>query len=128
MTMMRAILAAAAASAMLAGCVSTEDGDGSGPRRYASRSPFEGEWISADGVAISRFSGGRFETVATDTGNKLSDGSYYQSQPRLVTITVRSLIRQTTSNVNCSLVNPAQLNCTSSTGQQFVLIRRGAPA
>lgn len=126
MTMIRAILAVAVAAATLSGCLGSGP-DGGGPMGTANRG-LEGEWISTDGVAISRFSGGVFETVATDTGNKLSDGSYHQTHPNMVAITVRSLIRGTTSNVNCALAGPTQLNCTSSTGQQFVLMRRGAPA
>lgn len=126
MTMMRAMLATVAAAATLAGCVAPGP-NGGGPMGTAARSGFEGEWISTDGVAISRFSGGIFETVATDTGNKLSDGNYHQTDARTVAITVRSLIRQTTSNVNCALVTASQLNCTSSTGQQFTLMRRGTP-
>lgn len=113
-----------AAAAFLAGCVSS--GPGGGPRGAASN--FEGEWLSTDGVAISRFSGGVFETVATDTGNKLADGSYRLVDPRTAEITVVSLIRQTTTNVNCALAAANQLNCTSSTGQQFVLTRRPAAA
>lgn len=127
MMTMRAMLATVAAAATLAGCVAPGP-DGGRPMGAAPRSGFEGEWISTDGVAISRFSGGIFETVATDTGNKLSDGNYHQTDARTVAITVRSLIRQTTSTVNCAMVNPTQLNCTSSTGQQFTLMRRGAPA
>jgi hypothetical protein len=107
---------------MLAGCVAAGP-DGGGPIRSAP-SAVEGDWMSADGVAISRFSGGIFETIATDTGNKLADGNYRHADARTVEITVRSLIRQTTSNVNCALVTQTQLNCTSSTGQQFILTRR----
>jgi hypothetical protein len=121
MTIMRNVLAMAASAAILAGCVAA--GPGGGPGANAS-SPFEGEWMSTDGVAISRFSGGVFETIATDTGNKLADGNYHLVDARTAAITVRSLIRQTTSNVNCALAAPTQLNCTSSTGQQFVLTRR----
>jgi hypothetical protein len=75
---------------------------------------------------MSRFSGGVFQTTAIDTGNKLADGSYQMVDNRNVAITVKSLIRQTTSSVNCALVASNQLNCTSSTGQQFVLTRRPA--
>lgn len=108
-----------AAAAFLAGCISGGPGGGLG------RGPsVEGEWLSTDGVAVSRFSGGAFETVATDTGNKLADGSYRMADARNVEITVVSLIRQSTTNVNCALVSPNQLNCTSSTGQTFVLNRR----
>lgn len=86
----------------------------------------EGEWMSTDGVAISRFSGGIFETVATDTGNRLAEGSYRHRDQRTIEISMTSLIRQTTSAVNCALVSPSQLNCTSSSGQQFILTRRTA--
>src|SRR5690606_34288226 len=85
---------------------------------------FEGEWLSTDGVAMSRFTAGRFETLATDTGNKLAEGSYMQVDASTVSISVTSLIRQTTTQVNCAMVTPTQLNCTGSTGAQFSLIRR----
>jgi hypothetical protein len=107
-----------AAVAFLAGCMS------GGPGGFGRGPSVEGEWLSTDGVAVSRFSGGAFETVATDTGNKLADGSYRMADPRTVEITVVSLIRQTTTNVNCALASSNQLNCTSSTGQTFVLTRR----
>jgi hypothetical protein len=111
---------------VLAACVSSSPGGGS-----ASNAPVgvEGEWISTDGVAISRFNAGVFETVATDTGSKLADGTYRMADARTVEITVVSRIRQTTSAVNCVMVGTGQLNCTSSAGQQFVLTRRmAAPA
>lgn len=88
-------------------------------------SHFDGDWMSTDGVAISRFTSGRFETLATDTGNKLAEGNYTQTGPSAVTISVTSLIRQTTTQVNCTMVTQTQLNCTSSAGSQFSLVRRG---
>ena len=115
-------VAAIAAVLVLAGC----QGMGSQTRVVSRPAPsgVEGEWVSADGVAMSRFSGGVFETLATDTGNKLADGNYRHLDANTVTITVRSLIRQTTTQVNCALVSTTQLNCTGSTGQQFSLVRR----
>jgi hypothetical protein len=114
---------ATAAAAGLAGCMT--GGPGGGPRA-AAPTGVEGEWLSTDGVAVSRFSGGVFQTTALDTGNKLADGSYQMVDANNVSITVRSLIRQTTTSVNCALVAVNQLNCTQSTGQQFVLTRRPA--
>lgn len=113
--------ASLAASMALAGCMS--GGPYGGPLASAPTG-VEGEWT--DGVAISRFSGGVFETVAADTGNKLADGSYRYADAKTVEITVVSLIKQTTLTVNCALVSTSQLNCTSSAGQQFVLTRRTA--
>ncbi len=112
----------------LAGCQAV----GPMPQRQASlpavQAPLatpglEGEWASTDGVAISRFSGGRFETIATDTGNRLSEGTYIDRGQGSVEISMTSLIRQTTSRVNCRLSVPGQLNCTGETGNQFSLIR-----
>ena len=36
----------------------------------------EGNWVDTNGVGLSSFNGGAFTTVAADTGNKLSEGSY----------------------------------------------------
>lgn len=107
----------------LAGCQMTGPGMGPGPS-VSRQTGVEGEWLSTDGVAMSRFTGGAFETLAVDTGNKLATGSYRYADARTIEISVTSIIRQTTSSVNCALVTPQQLNCTSSTGQQFVLTRK----
>lgn len=112
-----------AALAALAGCQT----GGGGPAAVAVQpTGVEGDWLSTDGVALSRFTGGSFETIATDTNNKLSQGTYRYTDNRTVAIEVTSIIRQTQSSVNCALVTQQQLNCTSSSGQQFVLVRRQA--
>lgn len=110
----------------LTGCQMAGPGPGPGGPSVPPRAQtgFEGDWLSTDGVAMSRFSSGIFETLATDTGNKLAEGNYTQISPDTVSISVRSLIRQTTTQVNCAMVTQTQLNCTSSTGQQFSLVRR----
>ena len=114
------LLAMAAAAAALAGC---QTDAGGGP---AARAPsgVEGDWIGTDGVAVSRFTNGAFETFATDTGNKLAQGRYSFRDSRTIDISLTSLIRQTSSTVACSLATPTQLNCTASSGNQFVLVRR----
>lgn len=114
----------ASALALLAGCQTGGPVGGGGGPVAARQTGVEGEWISTDGVAISRFNAGTMETVATDTGNRLAAGSYRFIDQRTVEVTLTSLIRQTTSTANCALVSTTQLNCTSSTGQQFVLVRR----
>lgn len=122
-------VAVAAIAVALAGCQSAGPppmrGGPVGPSTMPT-SGFEGEWISTDGVAMSRFSGGIFETVANDTGNKLAEGSYSQIDASTVSISVTSLIRQTTTQVNCAMVTQTQLNCTGSNGSQFSLIRRSS--
>lgn len=123
MTIARRMVWAAAATglALMAGCMS--DGGGNAPARRAS-SGVEGAWIDAQGTGLSTLSGGIFQTVATDTGQKLAEGSYFLSGSTSVQITGTSLIRQQPISFNCLLISSNQLNCTSSGGQQFVLSRR----
>ncbi|MCO5065056.1 MAG: hypothetical protein M9924_11670 [Rhizobiaceae bacterium] len=112
---------AALSFAALAGC---STGGGGSPTRMAAASPVDGEWLSTDGVAVSRFQGGIFSTTATDTGNKLAEGTYRFSENRMISISGTSLIRQTPIAFNCLLATPQQLNCTNATGQNFSLNRR----
>lgn len=108
----------------LAACTTTGPGGGSGNTPPAN--PLDGEWISTDGAAVSRFAGGVFTTTATDTGNKLADGSYKVGADKTITIQGTSLIRQTPIAFNCLQASPAQLNCTNERGQNFTLGRRQA--
>lgn len=86
----------------------------------------EGAWLDAKGTGLSTFSGGVFQTVATDTGQKLSDGTYIMTGANSVQINGTSLIRQSPISFNCLMISVNQLNCTSSTNQQFTLTRRAA--
>jgi hypothetical protein len=108
-----------AALAALAACQTAGPGGGGGP----APSGVDGQWLSADGVATSTFSAGTFTTTANDTGNKLAEGTYVVSGAS-VSISGTSVIRQTPIAFNCLLASPKQMNCTSSAGQQFSLIRR----
>ena len=55
---------------------------------------------------LSTFAGGSFTTtVATDTGNKLADGSYVMTGGTSVQISGTSVIRQTPISFNCLLVS-----------------------
>lgn len=122
----RVTVAAILLSGVAAGCT-TNSGGGYNPPPMAAApaaTPFDGEWASADGAAASRFSGGIFTTTDTSTGNKVADGSYVVTDSRTANITVKSLVRGTTSNVTCLLATEAQLNCTNSAGATFTLTRR----
>ena len=105
---------------LVSGCI----GGGSAPPMRAAPTGVEGTWIDAQGTGLSTISGGAFQTVATDTGQKLSEGSYVMTGRNSVQITGTSLIRQSPISFNCNLLSINQLNCTSSAGQQFVLTRR----
>jgi len=110
-----------AASAALAACTTSSP---SAPPVAAAPTGVEGSWIDAQGTGLSTLNAGTFQTVATDTGQKLSDGTYTLTGPTSVEITGTSLIRQSPISFNCLLVSTSQLNCTSAAGQNFVLTRR----
>lgn len=117
-------LLAGAAMAMSA-CTTTGPGGGqSAAARPAN--PAEGEWVTADGDAVSRLVGGSFTTTATDTGATLAQGSYRIGPDKTISLQGKSLIRQTDVAFNCLQANQDQLNCTNANGQNFTLRRRNA--
>ena len=123
MTIARKLLSAGAAASLLAAAACTTTGP-SEPPPMAAPKGVEGNWIDAKGTGLSTFAGGSFTTVATDTGQKLSEGSYTMTGATSVEIHGTSLIRQTPVSFNCLMVSTSQLNCTSASGQNFVLTRR----
>ncbi|MEK1854459.1 MAG: hypothetical protein AAAC48_21985 [Phyllobacterium sp.] len=114
----------AALAFSLAGCMSGSM-QGGGPAQVSRPSDaVQGQWFDTSGVAFSNFNNGVFETRANDTKEKLAEGNYRFASANLIEIDLRSLARGTQSKVNCALVSAGQLNCTSSSGQQFSLTRR----
>ena len=114
------IIAVGALAGLLAACQSATYS----PRPIAVQPQgIDGQWTDPNGI-ISSFYNGRFETRTTDTNSLLAEGSYRHVSDQIVEIELTSLLRQTTSRVNCALATPSQLNCTSSTGAQFTLVRR----
>ncbi|OLP53566.1 hypothetical protein BJF92_05230 [Rhizobium rhizosphaerae] len=96
---------------------------------YGSAAPVapagvEGSWVDPNGI-VSTFSGGTFSTRTTDTNQLLASGNYTNVTPQLVEINMTSMVRKTQSKVNCALATPSQLNCTTDSGSQFSLTRRG---
>ncbi|MBI0019791.1 hypothetical protein H3S90_01675 [Bartonella sp. W8097] len=84
----------------------------------------DGQWVDKNGI-VSSFRNGIFETRSSDTREKLSEGNYRFSNPQLVEIEMRSIVRGTVSRVNCAISNNSmQLLCTSSSGSQFSLNRK----
>jgi PBP1b-binding outer membrane lipoprotein LpoB len=120
MTMKRHIAVAALAT-VLAGCQSASYN----PAPMAPPQPqgVEGQWVDPNGVVLS-FTAGRYEARTTDTNSLLAQGSYTHMSEQLVQIESTSLLRNTTSRVNCALVSQTQLNCTSASGEQSTLVRR----
>lgn len=114
------IAGAAAVSIALGGCEAVPYGN---YPTFRGMSGVEGEWIGTDRVAVSEFNRGSFTSHATDTGNLLAQGNYRYVDDRDIEVTFTSLIRKQTIQANCALVAPDQMNCTSSSGAKFQLMR-----
>ncbi|MVO97267.1 hypothetical protein ELI38_18820 [Rhizobium leguminosarum] len=113
------------AAAALAACVSSE------PRqRLAAVAPpvtnsVEGAWADANGLT-STFTSGQFVTRTNDgTNTQMASGTYTTTPDGIIQINLYSNIKRTNSLVNCALIGSTQLNCTTATGSQFTLSRRG---
>ena len=116
------ILTLLSAAAALASCM--------GPREVRQLPPaqmapagVEGAWADPNGI-VSTFAGGTFTTRTTDTNKVLASGNYVNLSPTLVEINMTSMVRKTQQKVNCAMVSPTQLNCTTDSGAQFSLIRK----
>ncbi|OJF94513.1 outer membrane lipoprotein Omp10 [Pararhizobium antarcticum] len=118
-----AILSVLAATAALSACQSgREIRQVQQPIRMAPT--VDGTWADPNGI-ISTFSAGTFTTRTTDTNQLLASGNYVNVSPTLVEINMTSMVRNTQSKVNCAMVGVTQLNCTTDSGAQFSLSRRG---
>ncbi|MBB5535350.1 hypothetical protein [Rhizobium giardinii] len=115
------ILTLLSAAAALASCM--------GPREVRQQPPaqmapagVEGAWTDPNGL-VSTFAGGQFQTRTSDTNTQMASGTY-TTTGNVTQINLYSNLKQTTSLVNCALVTPNQLNCTSESGAQFSLVRK----
>ncbi|WP_275785034.1 outer membrane lipoprotein Omp10 [Pararhizobium gei] len=118
-----AILTALSATMALASCQAPREVRPL-PVRQMAPAGVEGAWVDPNGI-VSTFAGGSFTTRTTDTNQVLASGNYINISPKLVEINMTSMVRKTQSKVNCAMVTPTQLNCTTDSGAQFSLARRG---
>lgn len=118
---MKTILTLCLGAGLLSACYST------GPRPLPQLQPqvatVDGAWVDPNGI-VSTFQAGAFSTRTTDTNQLLASGTYTAVSDRLVEINMTSHVRNTQQRVNCAIVTPQQLNCTSDSGTQFSLSRR----
>ena len=123
-----AAIAVLSGAIFLAGCTG---GGGRRPLPNIAAAPLtpgiEGNWVDHANTGVTSFFGTRFQTVATDTGNKLAEGTYQFRDQTLVELTGFSLLQQKPVAFNCALAGIDQLNCTASTGQQSILRRYDGP-
>jgi len=128
--MMNARVAALAAfsglAMVLAGCQSRPHGlEGPAVAPVAS-SPFDGQWIGTDGVAVSTLRNGSFESRSVQTGEQLTSGTYSVRDQSTIDLDFYSIKSQKRTTAACLLVSRSQMNCTLASGTRFVLNRRQA--
>lgn len=114
------VLAAIAASS----CVPATQSSRPMPAAMPQGPAVDGRWVDKNGI-VSTFQAGAFSTRSTDTNTLLASGTYVTLSPTLYEINMTSLVRNTQSRVNCALVSPSQLNCTTDSNSQFTLNRQG---
>lgn len=115
----------AVTATMLSGCIATGPnfrGGGTAPR---TPSFAEGNWQQG-ALASYIFGNGSFVGTATDTGNKVADGTYRYINANTIQISSFSAVQQKTIVANCLLVGSNIMNCTADSGSTFSLSRRGA--
>jgi len=119
--MKKAAILAVAGLSLLASCQSERPS--SQLPRIQQPVTVDGDWIDPSGI-VSTFRAGTFNTRTTDTNQLLASGSYVSVSDKMVQINMTSLVRNSQSKVNCAMVTPNQLNCTSDSGAQFSLARK----
>ena len=124
MNIARKIVSMSVAAVALAGLAACTTSGPNEPPMAAAPKGVEGSWIDGTGKALSTFNGGKYKTVSAETGEPFAEGTYTMTGATSLEITGTSLIRKTQINTNCLLVSITQLNCTSASGQNFVLTRR----
>jgi hypothetical protein len=112
------------ASGFLASC-QTYDLGSREPSVAPAPAGIDGEWVDTRGINTAKFGGGTFTSIDISNGQTMARGSYTYRDAQNVDLSFTSLIRNTTVNAACILIGQGQLNCTTSSGAKFSLVRRG---
>jgi hypothetical protein len=111
---------------VLAGCQSASRGLGEPGLAPVASSPFDGQWIGTDGVAVSTLRNGTFESRSVQTGEQLTNGTYAVRDQSTIDLDFYSIKSHQRTTAACLLVSRNQMNCTLASGTRFVLNRRQA--
>jgi len=82
-----------------------------------------GDWRPEQGNYTARFDNGAFTTLAGDTGNVISQGSYIAVSEKQVDLSWSSNVTNTQNTATCQRPDINTLNCTDGGGKPFVLRR-----
>ncbi|MDF1607895.1 hypothetical protein PZ897_06890 [Hoeflea sp. YIM 152468] len=115
------IIAIGALAALLAACQSATYSPRPMPVQPQG---IEGQWVGADGIAISTFSNGTFSSVFSQTGELLTRGNYIMTDAQTVDISFFSMKSERNKKARCLIASTNQMNCTDDGNTQFTLVRR----
>lgn len=82
-----------------------------------------GRWAPDGGGYTAIFNNGSFQTLATDTGNVISQGSYLAQSVQQVDLNWTSNITGQPNSASCQRPNANLLTCTDAGGKAFTLRR-----
>jgi hypothetical protein len=107
-----------AALLALAGC-----GETTRINQTAGGGGLTGQWAPDGGGYTAEFQNGAFRTVATDTGNVISSGSYVAVSGNSVELSWTSNITGQANSAKCERPTANELACTDAGGKPFTLRR-----
>jgi hypothetical protein len=110
-------LALVMAAAALSGCQKDKINPTAGGGGLA------GNWNPDTGGYTAQFDNGRFTTVASDTGNVISQGGYLAISEKQVDLNWTSNVTGSQNTATCTRPDLDTLNCTDGGGKTFVLRR-----
>lgn len=102
----------------LAACTGTQKLD-----PLAGGGGLSGTWRSSDNIFTAHFENGAFRSIANDTGNTLSEGSYVVVSNQEIRLNWFGVISQANNSATCKRPNPVTLNCTDARGRSFTLVK-----
>lgn len=82
-----------------------------------------GRWSPDNGGYMAEFQAGTFRTLANDTGNVISQGSYVVLSESQVQLKWTSNITGQENGADCTRPSVDLLNCTDAGGKPFTLRR-----
>ncbi len=82
-----------------------------------------GNWASSDGVYVAQLANGKFQAVANDTGNVISEGSYIALGETKVQLSWVGKISGKSNQAECLKPEFNQLDCVDLSGNKFSLRR-----
>ena len=84
-----------------------------------------GQWSASDGVYKAEFNNGTFRSIANDTGEVLSQGTYTVKSETALRISWRGNVSGKFNSADCTKPNANTMSCVDESGKQFSLIRGG---